>query len=187
MECIPCFVRQAAEAVEMSASDGPQKERLLRHLLRDIAAADWAVMPVSISQRIQRRVREETGEADPYRMLKDRMNRTALDLLPALTDTLRRHSDPREAVVRLAIAGNLLHAGSKSRLEPEDLPQRLHAIWDASLVGTVDELFCAAHAARRILYLADNAGEIVFDRLLIEAPVGALVVRNSRNGRPSRN
>ena len=171
----------------MSASDGPQKERLLRHLLRDIAAADWAVMPVSISQRIQRRVREETGEADPYRMLKDRMNRTALDLLPALTDTLRRHSDPREAVVRLAIAGNLLHAGSKSRLEPEDLPQRLHAIWDASLVGTVDELFCAAHAARRILYLADNAGEIVFDRLLIEAPVGALVVRNSRNGRPSRN
>jgi len=167
-ECIPCFVRQAAEAVEMSASDGPQKERLLRQLLHDIADADWSVMPVSIAQGIQRRIRTETGDPDPYRKLKDQMNRIALELLPVLTDTVRRQADPREAVVRLAIAGNLLDAGSKSRLAPEELPKRLHAIGD---------LFQAAQAARRILYLADNAGEIVFDRLLIEAlPAGKVTV-----------
>ena len=177
LECIPCFVRQAAEAVEMSVLDGPCKERLLKHLLREIADADWAGMPVAIAQHIQRRVRAETGQADPYRPLKDRMNRIALDLLPTLAANARRHADPREAVVRLTIAGNLLDAGSKSRLALEDLPKRLNTIWDMPLVGSVTDLFRAADEARSILYLADNAGEIVFDRLLIEAlPVQKITV-----------
>ena len=169
LECIPCFVRQAAEAVEMSGCSASCKERLLRRLLREIASADWAVMPVTIAQRIQRTVRDETEHRDPYRELKAKMNRTALDLLPALADTVRRQPDPRTAVVRLAIAGNLLDAGSKARLAPEDLPKRLSAIWDMPLVGNAADLFRAAEVAERILYLADNAGEIVFDRLLIEA------------------
>ena len=169
LECIPCCVRQAAEAVEMSAIDSRRKEQLLKRLLHEIADADWDVMPVSIAQRVQRLVRKETGQLDPYRPLKDQMNRTALDLLPALADLAHRHPHPREAVARLAIAGNLLDAGSKTRLAPEDLAERLNAIWDMPLVGSVTELFRAADSAHRLLYLADNAGEIVFDRLLIEA------------------
>jgi uncharacterized protein with ATP-grasp and redox domains len=153
----------------MSAIDNRRKEQLLKRLLREIADADWNVMPVSISQRVHRMVRKETGQADPYRPLKDRMNHIALDLLPALADLAHRHQHPREAVARLAIAGNLLDAGSKTRLAPEDMAERLNAIWDMPLVGSVTDLFRATDNARRILYLADNAGEIVFDRLLIEA------------------
>jgi len=169
LECIPCFVRQAAEAVEMCAVENHRREHLLRRLLHEIADADWAVMPVVIAQRVQRIVRAETGVLDPYRALKDSMNRIALDLLPALIETVRRHAHPPEAVVRLAIAGNLLDAGSKTRLAPEDLPARLNSIWTAPLVGDAEALFRAAQAVDNILYLADNAGEIVFDRLLIEA------------------
>lgn len=177
LACIPCFVRQAAEAVAMSTGDRRQKERLLRQLLHVIADADWAVMPVSISRRIQRRLRVETKQADPYRALKERMNRMALDLLPGLTEAARQQADPREAVVRLAIAGNLLDAGSKTRIAPEDLPACMNGIWEMSLVGDIGELFRAADAARSILYLADNAGEIVFDRLLLEAlPAGKITV-----------
>ncbi len=161
----------------MAATGDSGKERLLRRLLREIADADWAVMPVSISQRVQRLVREESGQADPYRSLKDRMNRIALDLLPAVADLARRHRNPREAVVRVAIAGNLLDAGSKTRIAPEELPARLHGIWDVPLSGSVADLFRAADDAQRILYLADNAGEIVFDRLLIEKlPVRKITV-----------
>lgn len=161
----------------MCAGDEAQSERILRRLLHEIADADWAVMPVTIAQRVQRVVREETGQADPYRALKDQMNRIALDLLPTMVERVRCHQDPREAVVRLAIAGNLLDAGSKMRLAPEDLSARLDTIWDTLLVGSVTDLFRAAGDARRILYLADNAGEIVFDRLLIEAlPMAKITV-----------
>ena len=176
-ECIPCFVRQAFEAVEMSVGKGPQREPLMRRLLHEIAEADWSVMPVTVAQRMQRTVREVTGVADPYRTLKNLMNRTALDLLPALTEAMRQQPDPQEAVVRLAVAGNLLDAGSKNRLEPHELEEHLKTIWDLPLAGSPAALFTAAARAERILYLADNAGEIVFDRLLVEAlPPGKTTV-----------
>lgn len=169
IECIPCFVRQAAEALAMSAIDGSQQERLLRRLLRDVAEARWDVTPVRITQHMQRVVRGATGQTDPYRAMKDSMNRLALELLPALAETVRRHPDPHEAAMRLAIAGNLLDAGAKNRIELADLPERLKTIWDMPIVGSAADLFRAADDAGCILYLADNAGEIVFDRLLIEA------------------
>ena len=61
-----------------------EARRLLRRVLGEIAEADWGGMPVTIAQQIQRVVRAEAGQADPYRAVKDRMNRAALDLLPAL-------------------------------------------------------------------------------------------------------
>ncbi len=67
----------------------------------------------------------------------------------------------------MAVAGNLLDAGSKTRLAPEDLATRLDTVWDMPLAGSASDLFRAADAAHRILYLADNAGEIVLDRLII--------------------
>lgn len=177
LDCIPCLVRQAAEALEMTGCDGPRQEALLRRLLLAIAAADWAVAPVLIAQRVQRMIGGETGDSDPYRKLKERMNRTALDLLPELADAIGRQPDPREAVLRLAIAGNLLDAGAKVRLAPEDLSARLKGIWSLPLAGSPAELFRAAGEARKILYLADNAGEIVFDRLLVEVlPAGRITV-----------
>ena len=168
-ECIPCFVRQAAEAVGLCMPDITRRERLMRRLLNEIANADWNVMPVLIAQRVQRIIRSETGQKDPYRVIKDSMNRMALDLLPALAEAARRRPDPREAFVRLAIAGNILDSGAKTGISAEKLPKHLQSIWERPLAGNVDDLFRAAEAARCILFLADNAGEIVFDRLLIEA------------------
>jgi len=167
-ECIPCFVRQAAEAVELCVPDISRRERFLRRLLNEIAGLDWKGTPPVIGQHLHRLIRKETGQIDPYRQIKERMNRIALDLLPALADTARRQSDPREAFVRLAIAGNLLDSGAKTGITAEELPKHLQAIWERPLVGNVADLFRAASAAHCILYLADNAGEIVFDRLLIE-------------------
>jgi len=167
-ECIPCFVRQAAEALALCVPNHAQRERLLRRLLNEIANADWNVMPVVIAQRVQRIIRSETGQKDPYRVIKDSMNRIALDLLPALAEAACHQPDQREAFVRLAIAGNLLDSGAKTGIAAEDLPKHLQAIWERPLVGNVADLFRAASAAHCILYLADNAGEIVFDRLLIE-------------------
>ena len=169
-ECIPCLVRQATEAVDLATGDRALKERLLPQLLQEIAAAfPTTDCPVSISQRLHRRVREETGQQDPYHALKGQMNRTALELLPVLMEELRRQPHRREAVVRLTIAGNLLDAGSKRRLAPAELEAHLKTIGGEPLWGSVDDLFQAADDAHCILYLADNAGEIVFDRLLIEA------------------
>ena len=168
LDCIPCFARQALDAVAEAVADPARRETFLRRLLRDIAEGDWSGTPPDIAQRLHRSIRRELGDPDPYRAVKTRMNQMAARLLPAMRARIAAHPDPREAAVRVAIGGNLLDVGAKTQIAAEDLPAHLESIWAQPLRGDVPALFAAAERARSILYLADNAGEIFFDRLLIE-------------------
>lgn len=182
IECVPCLARQAAEAVTQVVEDPAAAEELLRTLLREIAEADWQGSPPVVAQRIHRVIRRELDCRDPYAEIKSDMNRAAERLVPALREEMAGRPDPREAAVRLAIGGNLLDSGARTRVTPEDLAHHVDSIWTQPLHGSVEDLFRAADDARSILYLADNAGEIYFDRLLVEQlPVEkiTLVVRGS--------
>jgi uncharacterized protein with ATP-grasp and redox domains len=177
LDCIPCFVRQAAEALVLSTEDSGLREKIFRRVLRTLADADWSDSAPAISQRLHRIIREETGNADPYLTIKDRMNRLAQEMLPRCQEFVANASDSREAIVRLAVAGNLLDSGAKTQIQPENLAQLLSGLWERPMQGDIAALFQAADRASQILYLADNAGEIVFDRLLIEAlPMAKITV-----------
>lgn len=168
LECIPCFVRQAEEALVQCVENEEQRQSMLRILLREISEADWSRSPPEVAQHIHRVIRRESGCADPYAGIKHRMNAMAAHLLPSIRDAIARQADPREAAVRIAIAGNLLDAGAKSRIGIDALPEIIESVWSRPLHGDIEALFETATNARNILYLADNAGEIFFDRLLIE-------------------
>lgn len=185
-ECIPCFIRQAAEAIALSGLDAFQQARILRRVMHDLADLDWQVSPPMVAAQVHRIIREITGDPDPYRSVKDRMNRLALDALPGCRELIAAAHDPRHAIIRLAVAGNLLDSGAKNQIAPEDLPQMFATLWDHPLAGDPQELFLAADQAERILFLADNAGEIVLDRLLIEAlPLAKVTV--AVRGKPILN
>ena len=167
-ECLPCFVRQAVEAVGFCLPDEGARVPILRRLLADISTADWQMTPVGVGQQLHRRIRQAVGETDPYRALKDRMNLLALEMLPGLRQEARFEEDPRMAIVRLAVAGNLIDSGAKTGIAEQNVREALcHAVREP-LYGPTIALFDAAERAHRILFLADNAGEIVFDRALIE-------------------
>lgn len=72
------------------------------------------------------------------------------------------------AVVRMAVAGNLIDCGAKCGLSERGVRDALCQAGREPLHGSASDLFAAAERAQRILFLADNAGEIVFDRVLIE-------------------
>lgn len=167
-ECIPCLVRQAAEAIELSGGSPGCDAGILKLVLERLAAADWSGCAPELAQEIHRIIRRETGNDDPYRTIRERMNRAALAEMAAWRGLIAKSFDSKEAIVRLAAAGNLLDSAARSNVLPEDIPQ-LSSLWTRPLIGDPLEVFRLAERATRILYLADNAGEIVFDRLLIEA------------------
>lgn len=164
---MPCLVRQAAEAITLSESDPQRRAAILKRILHALADADWREASPAMARMLHQIIREETGNSDPYRGIKDRMNNAALDGMPVWRELIAKSGNAREAVVRLAAAGNLLDSAAKTSIQPEDIP-RLASLWTRPLVGDPLDVFRLADRAHRILYLADNAGEIVFDRLLIE-------------------
>jgi len=182
LDCIPCFSRQALDAISLVVKDPLQREILLRKILHEIAKATWQESPPAMGQRIHRIIRKELGSVDPYREVKGHMNQMAAELMPALREQIQTHPDPFEAAVRVAIGGNLLDTGAKTQIAAHELPAHLETIWTEPLHGKVEDLSRAVEKARSILYLADNAGEIFFDRLLIEqlpAEKITLVMRGS--------
>jgi uncharacterized protein with ATP-grasp and redox domains len=168
LECIPCFIRQAEEAMTLGGTDLALREPILKKILRALAEADWGASPPAVARDLHRIIRKETDNLDPYREIKKRMNSIALDAMPSCQEYIRNHAAPREAAVRAAIAGNLLDSGAKIRIHPEDLPKMLAELLEKPLSGDPLDLFREIEKADRILYLADNAGEIVFDRLLLD-------------------
>jgi hypothetical protein len=109
-----------------------------------------------------------TGVDDPYRQAKDRLNQLALELIPPFRARVKADSDSLKMAVRLAIAGNIMDMGVIGNLTEAEVRQTMDQALHAPFFGEMDKFRQAIDEAQSILYLADNAGEIAFDRLLIE-------------------
>ncbi|KPJ77997.1 MAG: hypothetical protein AMK72_00190 [Planctomycetes bacterium SM23_25] len=186
LDCIPCFARQALETARFVTDDPAVHERIVRDVLRMAAEMDLAQCPPAVAQRVHRQLREITGVDDPYRAVKDRFNRLALDMLPELSAKIEQSANPLYMALRLAIAGNVIDLGAGGGITEDETRRAVAGALDEPFHDDVNAFRQAVEDARSILYLADNAGEIVFDRLLIEQiPTGrvTVVVR----GRPILN
>ena len=168
LDCIPCFVRNALEMARIASSDTTVHEQVLREVLREVAEWDRNLPAPVLSQRVQRRLRELTGTQDPYHDAKLRFGDMALMLLPELRLRVDGAADPLQAAVRVAIAGNVIDMGVNGRLRVEDVKTSLSKSFDAPFTGELEVFRAAISRSEKILYLADNAGEIVFDRLLVD-------------------
>jgi len=182
LDCIPCLARQALEAARFVTTDRAVHERLVREALLATAAMDFGQSPVVMAQRIHRTLRDMTGVHDPYRAVKDRFNAMALSMLAQLEAELAKAADPVALAVRLAIAGNVIDLGVNGDLTETEARRAVFSALSEPFHGDIDAFRREVTEARSILYLADNAGEIIFDRLLIERLPTARVVVAVRGG-----
>ncbi|MFW6132444.1 MAG: damage-control phosphatase ARMT1 family protein [Planctomycetota bacterium] len=168
LDCIPCFVRQALEAARFVTDDTSVHERVVRDVLRTAAGMDLAQSPPVVGQRIHRDLRRLTGSVDPYRPAKDRFNRMALAVLPGCRRRIDEADDPLRTALRLAIAANVIDLGVDGSVSERGARRALDAALHEPFRGDVEGFRQTVEPVDDILYLADNAGEIVLDRLLIE-------------------
>ncbi|MBN2446443.1 MAG: DUF89 family protein [Phycisphaerae bacterium] len=168
LECIPCFLRQTLGAVRLAGGDAECQERVMRAVLREAADFDRTLSPPAMGQRIHRLIRAELGGRDPYAEIKRQHNEFALNLYPELRERVLAAENSLEAAVRLAIAGNAIDMGVNSHVDVDQVAKIVEQALAVPLSGDVAEFAAAIDQARDILFLADNAGEIVFDRLLLE-------------------
>jgi hypothetical protein len=168
IDCIPCLVRQTLEATRFVSAYPSVHEEVIREVLRSLSGLDFNQSPPVVGQWIHRRLRELTGNPDPYKQAKERFNRLALELLPELKIKVLNSPDRLKTSVHIAITGNVIDLGATSGLTENEVRHSVGQTLSETFHGNIESLRNAIHRASSILYLADNAGEIFFDRLLIE-------------------
>lgn len=188
LDCFPCFVRQTLEAARMAVDDERVHRKILNAVMKQLVHLPMEVTPPQMGQVIHRLIKELTHNGDPYREIKERYNVAALKMLPNLKELVLRAEDPLLTASKLAIAGNIVDFGALSG--GFDLES---VVWETLRADfAIDDYAMfrdAIQKASRILYLGDNAGEIVFDRVLIEEirRMGSAEITFVVRGRPIIN
>ena len=166
LDCIPCFFKQALNAARLAGASEDTQKRILDSLAAEIPNFPLSSPPPEMGGIVYRLVREITGEEDPFKKVKDEYNKIALNIYPNLKEKVAHSDDRLLTAIRLAVAGNVIDFGPDNPFnlekEIEDVFEKDFAIFD------YQEFKEALKSTKQILYLADNAGEVVFDRILIE-------------------
>ncbi len=166
-DCIPCMIRQTIDTARLSVNDELQRRQIINKVLHFLQEADFQTSPPELGKNMYKIIRETTGNSDPFKSIKKRFNDFAMNMYDSLKHRVYLHADPVHLAVKLAISGNIIDFGAGDQsLQIQNLMKRMEnqefAIND--FISFQEDLL----RSRNILYLTDNAGEIVFDKLLIE-------------------
>jgi len=166
LDCIPCFVDQALRAGRIATDDEKKLKRILDEvgmMLRDIPLEST---PPETGMLVYEKVREITGEFDPYKELKIESTEKALALYPSLKRIVEQSNDKLLTAIRMAIAGNVIDFGPNRDF---DIEEEIDVVLKKEFaIDDYDKFKDGLDKTSEILYLGDNAGEAVFDRILIE-------------------
>ena len=165
-DCYPCVLRQALEAARMAGASEAQERDVILQTLDILKNLPSGASPPEIGSRAHQLVRELTGNNDPYLDVKQASTRQALIMLPKLRELLENSEDRLDTAVRLSIAGNIIDFGPNRNYDLWDVVQKV--MGQDFAINDMEDLRKDLEASRSILFLGDNAGETVFDRLLIE-------------------
>lgn len=173
-ECIPCFFKQALSAARLAGASLTLQKKILSELVQEILKFDLELCPSQMGRILYRLVRKRTGKDDPFKRLKQKSNKIALRLYPRLKERIAHSKNRLLAAAGLAIAGNVIDYGVGTSLDVAREIERILAEENRLIRKESKKIFNysgfekAVKKANRILYLGDNAGEAVFDRVLIE-------------------
>ncbi|AOT70562.1 damage-control phosphatase ARMT1 family protein [Geosporobacter ferrireducens] len=170
-ECIHCLARQAVEIAEEATSDVTMQEAIIKRSLRELGEMDFNETAPEIAFRMHQHAKDIAGINDPYLRLKEQYNEIAKAIYDRITEEkwLDKAENTFDMACRLAIAGNIMDFSVGLRLEPSDIVKSVEDSIKHDIFGTgTAALREAVEKSERIMYIADNAGEIIFDKFLLK-------------------
>ena len=166
LDCLPCFLSQALRAARIATDNEKKVKNVLDEvgmMLKDIPIEST---PPETGRLIYKKIREITENSDPYRAIKKESTKKALSLYPVLKDLVEKSNDRLLTAIRIATAGNVIDFGVNKDF---DLIKEIEEVIDKDFAAfDFREFKERLDKTDEILYIGDNAGECVFDRVLIE-------------------
>ena len=95
-DCIPCFIRQALDAVRLVTDDQEVHEQVLREVLALTSKMELSTTPPAMAQKIHRIIKQLSESDDPYKQTKERFNEFALKLFPKFQNLVNASEKPFE-------------------------------------------------------------------------------------------
>jgi len=177
-ECFECLTRMSLRTLRYSGADKKTERDIMQQVLRLMGEAGEDSLPVDVVALLMDEIRTQTGVNDPYETLKQISTRDALKLYPRMKELVSVSKDPFKTALHIAALGNAIDFGVSDTFDLQEvlkdgLQQKLSA-------PEADELRSEIKRNPWMLMMGDNAGETVFDRVLIEtiqSEIGSIPIK----------
>lgn len=170
-ECISCLARQAVEIAEEATDKVELQEEIIRRSLLELSEMNFNETASEIAFRMHQFAKKLTGIVDPYFKLKEEYNEIANKIYKKIIEEewLDKADDSFDMACRLAIAGNIIDFSVGLKLDHSDIMKSVEDSIKHDIFGVGSSaLKEAVENAENIMYIADNSGEIIFDKFLLE-------------------
>ncbi|HPF20645.1 MAG TPA: ARMT1-like domain-containing protein [Syntrophomonas sp.] len=169
IDCLPCLLRQAVRTVKTHLHDEDVQRQTLQKVMAEMLGVGDDVSAPFIAHKIQNILVEVLGNPDPYKEDKGYYNCEMIKLEPELLRIRNASDDPFATALKLAAAGNIIDFGPVDGLSREKVLEIIDTTLETSLSQeALHSLHNDLHNAVTLLYLGDNAGEIVFDKIFVD-------------------
>jgi len=166
LECIPCFIKQSLEAACMATDDETTQTEVVKEVMKHLQNISFTNSPPELSREVHQIIKRITKSKDPYKKVKDQSNKMAKKQYPNLKKLVTESDDPLLMAIKLSIVGNVIDFGTMNRLNVDDMID--NAIKLEFNASSYSQFKRVLEQSETILFLADNTGEIFFDKLLLE-------------------
>ena len=170
-DCLPCLARNALDIAKLLSKDEAEQLALLRGGLACLAACDMRMPPPFHLHEMWdlAQANAKCPNPDPYAPMKEASTSLALELASNLGKLPGYNPDSFEHRLRLATSGNVLDFGIYSDLRAETALKIMAEAFQRKIdLEAVAQLEKKVLSAKSILYILDNCGEAVFDRIFME-------------------
>lgn len=166
-ECILCQINGLKKRMDKFEISNEKRSTLVSQLMKDISSIDIenSYSP-EITRNILNSLKNESAIDDPYFKEKDKSNMEMLSRYDEFRERIQNSEDKFDIALRLAIAGNIIDFGPTDKFDVSETIERvLNSDFE---IDHSQQLRTEIDKAKTILFLGDNCGEIVLDKLFLE-------------------
>ena len=166
-ECYNCFITQAIRSSRIHTDDNKKVLEVVQNVVKILTDIDHQLPPPVISENVYKTIRTVLGVSDPYKEIKKKYNHIAMDYEKFARVRIKASKDPVFCALKLSLAGNIIDFGGE--MDKFSVEETINDTIHNGFFKNDTELFKAdLKNAENLILIADNTGEIVFDKILIE-------------------
>jgi len=164
--CFFCFARAFERLIEKDNLQPEEKKQFAYDMFGLFNDVKYDFSIPELSRELHVLLKQYSNNPDPYKEEKNQSNDLVLGMYPELKDIVFQSDNYFNTALRLAIAGNIIDFGISNTF---DLHSTIDKVLNSDFaIDDSIQLKQALSEAKTVLYLGDNCGEIVFDKLFIE-------------------
>ncbi len=169
LDCILCNIKQVLTVTDLLKLDAANKEIIMRNVLGYLESADYKRSNPEVIGGTWDIITNHINDKNPYKEIKCYYNAELSNITGKVKELINQSQDQFDTALKIAITANLIDFAANHTFDEAMLLRKITTIHEQHLaINDSKELYEELKTAGTLLYLGDNCGEIVLDKIFIE-------------------